>query len=228
MSTVTCTVSGMARRSYGQYCTLAEALDVVGERWTLLIVRELMLGPRRFTDLAANLPGMGRNLLSERLRHLEDEGLVRRRTLDPPAASRVYELSEDGRSLGPVLAELGRWGVRRLGEPRPGQAFRAAWAMFPLSYMASRDAAEGVRETYEFRVDDEVFQIAVDDGAIVPRSGSADSADVTISLSTESLLDLLAGTIEPLEAISSGRVVIEGEPEAVGNCLAIVGGVASG
>jgi DNA-binding HxlR family transcriptional regulator len=215
----------MARRSYGQYCTLAEALDVVGERWTLLIVRELMLGPRRFTDLARNLPGMGRNLLSERLRHLEDEGLVSRRTLDPPAASRVYELSEDGRALGPVLAELGRWGVRRLGEPRPGQEFRAAWAMFPLSYMANREAAEGLRETYEFRVDDEVFQIAVDDGTVVPRSGSPQPADVTIMVSAESLLDLLAGTVEPLEAISSGRVVIEGEPAAIGNCLAIVGGV---
>src|SRR5918995_3325809 len=101
----------MGKRRYDQYCALARTLDVVGERWTLLLVRELLLGPRRYKDLLAGLPGIGTNLLAERLRHLEEFGLVRRRSLPPPAGSRVYELTELGRGLESVVMELGRWGA---------------------------------------------------------------------------------------------------------------------
>src|ERR687888_24922 len=107
-----------ARRSYGQYCTLARALDVIGERWTLLVVRDLVLGPKRFTDLLEGLPGIGRNLLAARLRHLEAEGIVRRTTLPPPAASRVYELTEEGYDLMLATTPLAAWGARRLGRRR--------------------------------------------------------------------------------------------------------------
>src|SRR2546423_2143166 len=106
----------MTRRIYNQYCSLAYALDIVGERWTLLIVRELGLGPRRFADLLRNLPGIGRNLLTARLRHLEEQGLVRRTELPPPAASRVYELTEEGRGLAPAMTELSRWEVTRMDD----------------------------------------------------------------------------------------------------------------
>src|SRR5947209_8249362 len=112
-----------------------------------------MLGPRRFADLLANLPGIGRNLLTARLRHLEQQGLIRRSTLPPPAASRVYELTPDGRGLGPAMLELSRWGVERLGQPRSADTFRPAWAMFPLSYTADLKAASGIHEIYEFRID---------------------------------------------------------------------------
>src|SRR3712207_3810066 len=103
-----------------------------------------MLGPRRFKDLLHGLPGIGRNLLAARLRRLEEEGLVRRAELPPPSGARVYELTADGRELGPALAALGRWGINRLGSRRPEQVFRPAWAMFPLSYTADPEAARGV------------------------------------------------------------------------------------
>jgi DNA-binding HxlR family transcriptional regulator len=212
------------RRSYDQYCTLARALDVVGERWTLLIVRELMLGPRRFKDLLHGLPGIGRNLLAARMRHLEVEGLVRRTQLPPPAGSRVYELTEDGRALGPAMAELSRWGVSRLEPPRPGVTFRPAWGVFPLSYGANAEAARGVRESYEFRVDEETFHLEVDDGKVEPYSGPAHSPDVVFTMSEETLLGLLSGAVDPAQALSEGRVLVVGSPEAIGHALTILAG----
>ncbi len=212
----------MTRRSYGQYCTLASALDVVGERWTLLIVRELMIGPRRFTDLLANLPGIGKNLLTERLRLLEDEGVLLRRRLPPPADSRVYELTADGRALGPALAELGRWGLGRVGSPHPDRAFRAAWAMFPMSYMADTEAARGVQETYEFRVDEETFHLRVHDGRVTPRAGEAVDPDLVITMDLSTLLELFSGELAALDAVTGGRLAIEGSPGALQNSLAII------
>src|SRR4051812_41734616 len=110
----------MPEHRYQQYCGLARALDVAGDRWTLLIVRELVPGPRRFTDLLDGLPGISRNLLTERLRHLEGDGIVARRDLPPPAARQVYELTDDGRDLAGVMGPLIGWGARRLGERKSG------------------------------------------------------------------------------------------------------------
>src|SRR5688572_9950283 len=117
------------RRRYDQYCSAARALDLVGERWTLLVVRELLLWPRRYTDLAAGLPGIGSGLLASRLKELEAQGLVARRRLFPPASSIVYELTPAGRELEPVLDGLARWGARWLGAPRPEDAIRPRWVM---------------------------------------------------------------------------------------------------
>lgn len=214
----------MARRSYAQFCSLATALDVVGERWTLLIVRELMLGPRRFTDLLDGLPGIGRNLLAARLRHLEAEGLARRATLPPPAASQVYELTDDGRALGPVMAELGRWGVQRIGQRRPEQTFRPAWGMFPLSYMADREAARDLDETWEFRIDDATFTLRVTDGRVMPRSGPAEAPDLVVHMDTETLAGLFSGTLPPLEALGAGRIRAEGSPEALQHAVRVLVG----
>lgn len=202
---------------------MARALDIVGERWTLLIVRELMLGPRRFTDLLDNLPGIGRNLLTARLRHMEDEGLMRRRELPAPAASRVYELTPDGRGLGPALTELSRWGIGRLGPPRRNQTFRPAWAMFPLSYTADREAACGLRETYEFRVGKDTFRLEVDDGTVLPFAGPAERPDLVLRMTGETMLDLLSGELGPLEAVKGGRVEVEGPPEKLQHALALYG-----
>src|SRR3954447_24985256 len=110
----------MAKRSYDQYCPAARALDVLGERWTLLVVRDLLVGPRRYTDLLEGLPGIGPNVLADRLRHLQDVGIVRRTTLPRPAASTVYELTELGQALRPVVQELTRWGLNMMGIPKPG------------------------------------------------------------------------------------------------------------
>ncbi|MBA2617567.1 MAG: helix-turn-helix transcriptional regulator, partial [Rubrobacter sp.] len=122
----------MGKRSYGQHCTVARALDVVGERWTLLLVRELLTGPKRFKDLLAGLTGIGTNLLAARLKALEEHGIVRRGTLPPPAGSGVYELTELGWSLEPVVVALSRWGTRLVGDPRDGDERRPAWAAMAL------------------------------------------------------------------------------------------------
>jgi DNA-binding HxlR family transcriptional regulator len=117
------TTLGPKGRTYGDACGTALALDLVGERWALLVVRELILGPKRFTDLRAGLPGVSSNILAERLDRLERGGVLRRRRLPPPAASRVYELTDWGMELEPVVASLGRWGRVRRGGPRtPGSA----------------------------------------------------------------------------------------------------------
>src|ERR687889_99652 len=118
----------MSRHPYQQYCALARTLDVAGDRWTLLIVRELTPGPRRFTDLLDGLPGVSRNLLTERLRALERDGIVTRQALPPPAARQVYELTDDGRDLAAAIGPLIAWGARRLGERAPSEAFQARWS----------------------------------------------------------------------------------------------------
>lgn len=214
----------MARRSYEQFCSLATALDVVGERWTLLLVRELMLGPRRFTDLLDGLPGIGRNLLAERLRHLEEHGLVEKGRLPPPAASQVYELTDDGRRLGPALAELGRWGVERLGPRTRTQTFRPAWGMFPVSYMADREAARDLRETWEFRIDEATFTLRVKDGRVIPRTGPAEDPDLVVTMDTDTLADLFSGTLPATEALTSGRVTATGSPEALQHAVKVLAG----
>src|SRR3954447_3546738 len=112
----------MPEHRYHQYCALARALDIAGDRWTLLIVRELVPGPRRFTDLVDGLPGISRKLLTERLRGLEGEGIVARRELDPPAARQVYELTGDGRDLAEAMGGLIAWGFRRLEERDPAES----------------------------------------------------------------------------------------------------------
>jgi DNA-binding HxlR family transcriptional regulator len=120
------------RRSYDQYCSAARALDAVGDRWTLLIVRELLAGPRRYTDLHADLPGVSTDVLASRLKDMERDGLTTRRRLPPPGAAYVYELTARGRQLLPVLQALGEWGEELLGEHRPTDAVRAHWFALPL------------------------------------------------------------------------------------------------
>jgi len=212
----------MARRSYEQACTTARTLDIVGGRWTLLMVRELMLGPRRFADLLEGLPGIGRNLLAQRLKELEAEGILSRRKLPPPAASWVYELTEDGRALGPALSELGRWGAERLGPPSPDALFRPAWAMFPMSYLADAEAARGLRETYEFRIGEDVFHLRVAGGRVLPRNGPAERPDLVATMEPETLRELFFGGLDAMAAVADGRIRIEAEPEVLGHAVAIL------
>ncbi len=135
----------MSKRSYNQYCAVARAMDVVGERWTLLIVRELLTGPKRFKDLLEGLPGIGTNLLTARLKDLEGYGVVRRATLPPPAASRVYELTELGCSLEPVVMGLARWGLEFLGASREEDDRQPAWAMVALRSVLRPEVTGGNR-----------------------------------------------------------------------------------
>jgi len=177
-------------RSYNQFCALARTLDVLGERWTLLVVRELLLGPRRFTDLLSGLPGIAPNLLSDRVRMLEEEGLVTRATLPPPAGSRVYELTDRGSRLRPVLLELARWGMQPMAPPEPEEQRRPAWYAIALEAAFRRDLARDLEESYGFVVDGVAFHIEVGDGHARARYGPPAAPAFVLRTSLESFLEI--------------------------------------
>jgi DNA-binding HxlR family transcriptional regulator len=199
-------------------------MDVVGERWTLLIVRELLTGPKRFKDLLEGLPGIGTNLLTARLKDLEGYRVVRRATLPPPAASKVYELTELGRSLEPVVIGLARWGLEFLGVSREEEDRQPAWAMVALRSVLKVEATGETRESYEFRVDDEVFHVCTEDGETEVRQGSAPDPDLVVRSDTQTLLAVAAGRIEPAEAVTSRAIRIEGDQDARERCIKMLGG----
>lgn len=213
----------MSKRSYNQYCAIARALDIVGERWTLLVVRELLTGPKRFKDLLEGLPGIGTNLLTTRLKDLERYGVVRRTTLPPPAASKVYELTELGRSLEPVIAALSRWGLEFLDTPDREDDLRPAWAVVAMRSALKQEAARGLQETYEFRIDKEAFHLRIKDGEVEALQGPAVDPELVVRGSTQAFLALVAGQLEPAEALESGEIRIEGEQETLARCLEIFG-----
>lgn len=163
----------MAKR-YEQYCPMAHALDLVGDRWALLVIRELMHGPKRYTDLVERLPGIGTNILATRLRDLERHGLVGRRTLPPPAASKVYELTDYGQALRPAMRELALWGARSLGPPTNESEFFPGWLSNALDAVLAPLAPAG---RYEFRIGEELVSLV--DGEII--DGSIDDADVVVT-----------------------------------------------
>ena len=204
----------MGKRSYRQYCFLAGALDKVGERWTLLIVRELFLGPRRFKDLLEGLPRIGTNLLSARLKELETSGLVERAKLPPPAGSSVYELTDLGRGLWPVVVELTRWGSKAMESP-DGEVFRAEWGELVFKAMFRSDASRGMEDTYEFHVDGEVFHVSVVDGSIETGPGRAVDPDVVVTTDARTFLSLGSGRLSSPEAVAAGKLSIDGDPDAL-------------
>lgn len=205
----------MPDHRYHQYCALARALDVAGDRWTLLIVRELVPGPRRFTDLLDGLPGVSRNLLTERLRELERDGIVARQELPPPAARQVYGLTDDGRDLAAAVGPLIAWGARRLGDREQADTFHPRWAAVAMSVLADRDAAAGVREAYQFVVGPWAFHFVVDDGAVDLRDGHAHDPAVTWTTDEETWAGIASGALEPAAAVDAGTLVVEGDPKAL-------------
>ncbi|MGK5543920.1 winged helix-turn-helix transcriptional regulator [Streptomyces sp. URMC 127] len=216
-------------RSYDQFCPAARALDVVGGRWALLIVRELLLGPRRYTDLAEGLPGIGPNVLAERLRELREAGILVRAKLPPPAATTVYELTALGVALRPVVDELTRWGLRLLDvPPRPGERFRIGWLLSCVRACFRPELARGVSETYEFTVDGDTFHLRVEDGALDARHGPAGGAAAACAVTTDlaTFVALGAGVLDVGEALGRGLARVGGGPGAVaalGRAVAVVG-----
>ncbi len=175
------TLGIMPRRSYDQYCSVARALDTVGERWTLLIVRELLAGPRRYTDLHADLPGVSTDVLASRLKEMERDGLVTRRRLAPPGAAYVYELTPRGRELLGVLGALAEWGAPELRDPRPTDAVRAHWAAVPL--MRHLAALPGIPAgVVEVRLDEGAFHIELGGGTPSYADGPAKRPDAVVAL----------------------------------------------
>ncbi|WP_371525795.1 helix-turn-helix transcriptional regulator [Streptomyces sp. NBC_01283] len=210
-------------RSYDQSCPAARALDVVGGRWSLLIVRELLLGPRRYTDLVTGLPGIGPNVLAERLRALRKAGILSQVKLPPPASSAVYELTELGTAMRPVLDELTRWGMRLPTSPRPGDTFRLSWVLGCLRASFRPEEASGVRETYEFRVDGDTFHLRVDDGVLDIQNGSATDPVCAITTDLGSFLAIGARLVDIEDAVARGLARLEGELPAAARVVAILG-----
>ena len=202
-------------RSYRQFCGIARALDLVGERWALLIVRDLVLGPKRFTDLRRGLPGIGTNVLAARLKELERGGVVARRTLPPPAASTVYELTGYGRMLeGPLLA-VGRWGAASMGQRLPGQALRSEWFGVALKAFFRPEAAADVKAEIELRFADGTLLARLDHGTLVVEPGSPNGADLVLETEVETLIGYLAGVDVPLAALApqGDNALLERLPE---------------
>jgi DNA-binding HxlR family transcriptional regulator len=185
------------RKRYDQYCPVAHALDLVGERWALLVVRELMHGPKRYTDLAEHLPGIGTNILASRLRDLEACGIVAKRKLPPPAASRVYELTEYGHELRTVMRELALWGARSLGPPTAEDELFPGWLENAVDTVLAPIAPPG---RFEFRVGDEVASLV--DGVAQP--GSVENPDVVVEGDPEGIYYVLVYR-------SVDRVKVEGD-----------------
>jgi len=189
-------------KHYDQYCPVAHALDVVGDRWALLIVRELMQGPKRYTDLAEGMPGIGTNILAARLRDLEAAGVVAKRTLPPPAASRVYELTAYGLELKPVMKELALWGARSLGPPTATDEFFPGWLVCPVDMILGPLAPPG---RFEFRVGDEIASLV--DGAAYP--GPIDDPDVLVEGDAEGLYYLFTERRLDGVSVSGDRALLE-------------------
>lgn len=201
----------MTRRSYRQYCALASALDLIGERWSMLVVRELLTGPKRFTDLQEGLPGIGTSLLAARLKTLESDGIAQRVELPPPARASAYALTEAGEELAPAVLALARWGLRWSLEEEPDQKFRPGWAVLGIRAVFDPDAAHGVHATYEFRVGRDIFHVRVDDGSLEAGYGSAQHPDAVITIEPDRFAQLAAGRVDLREA----RAQFDGDANAL-------------
>jgi DNA-binding HxlR family transcriptional regulator len=208
------------RRTYCDACAAAHALDLIGERWALLVVRELLLGPKRFTDLRAGLPNASPNVLAQRLRELEGAGVVRRRKLPPPAASRVYELTEWGEELEAVIISLGRWGARSPSKPRDA-GLSVDSLILSFRTMFDPRIANGLRASYELRLGEDRFRALVADGRFEVERGSADRPHAIIESDAATLAALVYEGRQLDEALRSGDIKIEGDRSAVERFLGL-------
>ncbi|MQA08602.1 MAG: transcriptional regulator [Pseudonocardiaceae bacterium] len=199
----------MARRYYGQYCGLAHAVDLVGERWALLIVRDLLVSPKRFTDLKRGLPRIPTNVLSARLKELEGAGVVRRHVLPRPDGSVVYELTDYGNELEDIVLALGRWGARTLGEPGADDIVTADALIMAMRSTFRPEAARDMTASYELRVGDVVIHVRVDDGDLEVAEGGLPDAGLVIETGP-AIKALMAGELGPEQAIADGQVALTG------------------
>lgn len=202
------------KRTYGDRCGVARALEVLGERWALLIVRELLLGPKRFSDLRAGLPKIGPDVLSQRLRELEQAGVIMRAQLPPPLAARVYQLTPRGQELEPVLLALGRWGSQ-VAFPADAKAFSPDSTVLALKTLFSSQAAAAdaavLGSTYELRLDDQRFTLRPGAGALAVQRGEAREPAATIATAPATLARVLWHGADLRDELRSGAVRIDGD-----------------
>ncbi len=192
-------------RSYQHFCAVAKALDVIGDRWVLLIVRELMSsGPSRYTDLLHGLPGIATNLLADRLKEMEQAEIVRAWAAPPPVATTLFELTERGQALRPLLEELGRWGSPLMGPPQPGVEFRSHWLVFPLDAYLEDRTPDRPPIAIEVRTGDEPMVIEAVDGTVRTRRGTVERPDAVVTGRPGLILGLLSGRLGLAEARQRG------------------------
>lgn len=198
----------MPRREYAQECSFATALDAVGERWSLLIVRELLLGPLRFSDLARLVGRAPTDVLTKRLRDLEEDGIVRRRDLDPPASTRVYELTDLGHGLEQPMVELGRWGMRLQRLP---DVIDLRVSLLPSAVRAILDPPDDVALTIGLRSEGQISHVRIEHGRASARRGGADAPDITISGTPVNVCAVLAvgASVEDQVEIEGDRSLLE-------------------
>jgi DNA-binding HxlR family transcriptional regulator len=202
----------MAARTYGQYCGVVTALELVGERWALLIVRDLLVGPRRYSDLKAGLPRIPTNILATRLKELQAAGVVRR---VPLAHGLVYDLTEYGRGLEDVVLALGRWGFRAMGEPGADDVVTPDSMTMAFRTAFRPAAAAGWVGSFVVHVGDVALTLAVDDGELTVARGAADGAALTVAAGP-AIREVIAGEVSPEDAVRTGVVhVLDGDPAAL-------------
>jgi DNA-binding HxlR family transcriptional regulator len=209
----------VAERAYGQFCGLVRAVELVGERWALLIVRDLLVSPKRFTDLHRGLPRIPTNVLSARLKELEDAKVVRRTARSRPAGGVVYELTDFGRGLEDVALELGRWGSSLLGDPRPGEIVTADSMTMALRSTFTPEAADEEPMRFELRIGEVVVHAIVQGSRLDARPGPLPGADLVIEAGPE-IQALMSGELAPEQALRSGAVKLDGDPELLDRFVA--------
>jgi DNA-binding HxlR family transcriptional regulator/putative sterol carrier protein len=200
-----------SKRSYGDACGIARALDVVGERWALMVVRELLLGPKRFTDIRGGLPHVSPDVLAQRLRDLEQAGIVHHRRLPPPYASQVYELTSRGRALEPVLIELGRWGGANAPEPSDQMCMSPDSYVVSLRTLFDPQRAGNFAARIELRLGDDRFRVVIADGQVDAGRGELPDADAVIEADPTTLLDVLHGHRPLAGALEAGTMRLSGD-----------------
>jgi DNA-binding HxlR family transcriptional regulator len=212
------------RRHYGQFCGLAAALDIIGERWTLLIVRELLISPARFSQISENLPGIGPNLLTDRLKFLSEHGLIESCPVPGDARGKQYRLTELGESLRPSLLALARWGMKVLAKDDAAFGIsRAAWGFLAVQAMIDESKLPEIDESYEFQVDGEAFHIAVAKGKALARRGPAEDPALVLTTDATTFIRIGAEMLTPFDAVVSSQLKIDGDPKAVIRCTRLIG-----
>ena len=212
----------MKKRDYGQLCSLAKALDVVGERWTLLIIRDLLGGPKRYKDLITGLPGMGANLLASRLKAMEGEGLIEKTRLPPPSRVSAYQLSQRGQALENVVVALARWGIPLLERAKSDDLWSAGWNHLAMKARFNAEAAQEISGVYAFQIDKYAYFIRIEKGEMAFEQGQTEAADVRLICSESDFKKVFVlGEMSLEAALEQGIFSIEGDPLELKTCLAL-------
>lgn len=226
METIISELEAMTRRTYGQFCGVSRALEVVGERWSLLIIRNLLVEPKRVADLQNGLPRIPADILAARLREFERAGLVRRTVAPPPDEAIQYELTDYGRELDEIVLSIGRWGARMLGDPRPEEIVTTDSLVMAMRATFQREAAKGVTVSYQMKIGEVVLHMRVDDGELTVGAGPLPDADLVFEPGM-ALKGMMNGHMTGAEALESGEVTIDGDPvllDLFGRLFRIPGG----